>query len=151
VVDCLHGGEMAADDALRCLHHPMEGLVISSGAAAEPGSNAAREDALNGIPVRVSESFCRHPKLLESPQKVKVLFGSFSLVCLLNTPRNLKQTVETFSTSALSMCMGACLPAALPATSWSPWSSPCQRCYFVIVDDLLDEYWCTRVHVCTPR
>jgi len=58
VVDTLHGWEMAADDALRCLHHPLEGLAISSGAAAEPGSNAAREDAPNAAPVKASESFC---------------------------------------------------------------------------------------------
>jgi len=56
--DVLHGGEMVADDALRCLHHPLEGLAISSGAAAAPGSNAAREDALNGTPIKVSENFC---------------------------------------------------------------------------------------------
>jgi len=51
--------------------------VISSGAAAKPGSNAAREDALNGAPVKDSEGFCRHAKLLESPQKVKAPLGSF--------------------------------------------------------------------------
>jgi len=51
--------------------------VISSRAAAKPGSNAAREDAINGAPVTLSESFCRHTKLLESPQKVKALLGSF--------------------------------------------------------------------------
>jgi len=56
VVDALHGWEMAADNVLRCLHHPLEGLVISSGAAAEPGSNAAREDALDGARVKVSGS-----------------------------------------------------------------------------------------------
>jgi len=39
--------------------------------------NAAREDVLNGAPVKVSESFFRHAKLLDSPQKVKVLLGSF--------------------------------------------------------------------------
>jgi len=72
VVHALHGGEMAADDALRCLHHPLEGLVISSGAAAASGRNAAREDALNSAPVSVCESFCRHAKLLESPQKVVI-------------------------------------------------------------------------------
>jgi len=55
VVDTLHGWEMAADDALRCLHHPLEGLAINSGAAAEPGGNAAREDALNGAPVKASD------------------------------------------------------------------------------------------------
>jgi len=27
VVDTLHGGAMAADDVLRCRHHPLEGLV----------------------------------------------------------------------------------------------------------------------------
>jgi len=43
VVDALHGWEMAGDDALRCLHHPLDGLAISSGEDAEPGSNAARE------------------------------------------------------------------------------------------------------------
>jgi len=59
VVDALHGREMAASDSLRCLHHPLEGLVINSGAAAKPGSNAAREDALDGAPVQVSEGFCR--------------------------------------------------------------------------------------------
>jgi len=53
VVDALHGGAMAADDTLHSLQHPLEGLVISSGAAAEPGSNAAREDAFNGVPVKV--------------------------------------------------------------------------------------------------
>jgi len=36
VVDVLHGAEMAADDALRCLHHPLEGLAISSGAVVQP-------------------------------------------------------------------------------------------------------------------
>jgi len=46
---------MAADYAICCLYHPLEGLAISSGAAAKRGSNAAREDALNGSPVKVSE------------------------------------------------------------------------------------------------
>jgi len=64
VVDALHGWEMAADNALRCLHHPLEGIAISSGASAEPGNNAAREDALDGAPVKVCESFCRHANLL---------------------------------------------------------------------------------------
>ena len=41
VVDALHGREMAADDTLRCLHHPLQGLAISSGAATIPGSDAA--------------------------------------------------------------------------------------------------------------
>ena len=41
VVDSLHGGEMAAGDTLRCLHHPLQGLAISSRAATIPGSNAA--------------------------------------------------------------------------------------------------------------
>jgi len=77
VVDALHGGEMAADDALCCLHHPLESLAISRGPAAVQGSNVAREDAPNGAPVKVSERFCRHAKLLESPQKVKALLGSF--------------------------------------------------------------------------
>jgi len=36
VVDALHGWEMAADDVQHCLHHPLEGLAISSGTAAEP-------------------------------------------------------------------------------------------------------------------
>jgi len=77
------------------------------------GCNAAREDALDSAPVKVSEGFCRHAKLLESPQKVEALLGSFySSVCfpgpgevILNTPRNLKQ--KTFSTSAPLMCRGA--------------------------------------------
>jgi len=73
VVDALHGWEMAANDVLRCLHHPLEGLVISSGEAAEPDSNAAREDALNVAHVKVSEGSCGHAKLLDSPQKVKAL------------------------------------------------------------------------------
>jgi len=75
VVDALHGWEMAADDAFRCLHHPLEGLAISSGRTRQ---NAAREDALNGAPVKVTEGFLRYAKLLESPQEVKVLLGSFS-------------------------------------------------------------------------
>ena len=51
-------GEMAADGARRHLHHPLEGLAISSGAAAAaaPASNAAGEDALDGAPGKVSES-----------------------------------------------------------------------------------------------
>ena len=39
VVDALHGREMAADDMLRCLHHPLQGLAICSGAATIPGSD----------------------------------------------------------------------------------------------------------------
>jgi len=80
LVDVLHGGEMAADDAHRCLHHPQESLVVSSGAAAVPGSNAAREDALHGAPVQVSEGFWRHAKLLESPKKVNALWAVFTAV-----------------------------------------------------------------------
>ena len=53
MVDAFHGGELAADDALCCLHHPLEGFAISSGAAAEPGSDVAREDAFIGAPVEV--------------------------------------------------------------------------------------------------
>src|SRR4029434_10722715 len=41
VVDALHGREMAGDDTLRCLHHPLQGLAIGSGAATIPGSDAA--------------------------------------------------------------------------------------------------------------
>src|SRR4029434_10385857 len=41
VVDALHGREMAADDTLRCLYHPLQGLAIGSGAATIPGSDAA--------------------------------------------------------------------------------------------------------------
>ena len=41
VIDALHGGEMAAGDTLRCLHHPLQGLAIGSGAATIPGSDAA--------------------------------------------------------------------------------------------------------------
>jgi len=81
VADALHSWEMAAD-ALRCLHHPLEGLVIRSGAVDEPGSNATREDALDGAPVKVCERFCRHAKLLESPQKVT--FGQFLQSSLLS-------------------------------------------------------------------
>ena len=65
VLDTFHGGELAADNVL---HHPLEGYAISSRAAAEPGSDAAREDAFNGAPV--GESLGRYAKLLESPQKV---------------------------------------------------------------------------------
>lgn len=60
---------MAASDAFGCLHHPLEGLAISNAAAAVPGGNAAREDALEGAPIEVSESFDRHAKLLESPEE----------------------------------------------------------------------------------
>src|SRR4029434_5410250 len=41
VVDALHVWAMAADDTLRCLHHPLQGLAIGSGAATIPGSDAA--------------------------------------------------------------------------------------------------------------
>jgi len=74
LVDALHGWEMTADDALCFLHHRLEGLVISSRAAAEPGSNAAREDALDGAPVKVSEGFCRNVKLAKLLEK-----GAFGL------------------------------------------------------------------------
>ena len=36
VIDALHGREMAAGDTLRCLHHPLQGLTISSRAAIIP-------------------------------------------------------------------------------------------------------------------
>jgi len=51
--------------------------ALRSAAEQLPGSNEAREDALDGEPVNVSEGFCRHAKLLESPQKVKALLSSF--------------------------------------------------------------------------
>ena len=41
VVDAVHGMEMAADDTLRCVHHPLQGLASGSGAATIPGSDAA--------------------------------------------------------------------------------------------------------------
>ena len=53
MVDAFHRGKLAADDALLCLPHPLEGFAISRGAAAEPGSDAAREDAFSGAPVEV--------------------------------------------------------------------------------------------------
>jgi len=83
-------------------------------ASADPGSNAAREDVLDGAPVKVSEGFCRNAKLLESPKKVKALWAVFTAesACLdqvssslMKTQKSLKQ--ETFSTSAPSMCRGA--------------------------------------------
>lgn len=49
VVDALHRGEVAANDVLRCLHRPLEGLALCSGAAAAPGSNAATDDALSDL------------------------------------------------------------------------------------------------------
>src|SRR4029434_4857095 len=55
VVDAVHGMEMAADDTLRCLHHPLQGLAIGSGAATIPDSDAACEDALNGASIKVGE------------------------------------------------------------------------------------------------
>jgi len=75
--NALHSWEMAADDAHCCLHHRLEGLPISSGAAAEPGRNAARKDAINGAPIKVCEGLCRHANLLQSTQKVTALLGSF--------------------------------------------------------------------------
>ena len=49
---------MAADEALRCLP-PLGGLLVSSRAAALPGSHAASGDALNGAPVQAGEGFCK--------------------------------------------------------------------------------------------
>jgi len=69
VVESLHGWEMAADDALRCLHHPLEGLVISSRAPAVTGSNAAREDALDGAPVKFVRGFADMPNFLSLLRK----------------------------------------------------------------------------------
>jgi len=60
VVDALHSWEMAADDV----------------AAAKPGSNAAREDALDGAPVKVSEGFCTCQTSWVSSES-KSAFGQF--------------------------------------------------------------------------
>lgn len=67
LVEALHRGD---DDALCCLHHPLEGLAINSGAAAVPGSDAASESALNCAPVEIGEHFGRRAKHLESPEEV---------------------------------------------------------------------------------
>lgn len=77
MVDALHRWEVAADDTLHCLYHPLEGLTISSGAAVVPGSPTASGNALSGAPVEVGEVFGRHARLLESPQGVEMLLGSF--------------------------------------------------------------------------
>jgi len=114
VVDASHGWEMAADDALCCLHHPLEGLVISSGTATKPGTNATREDALDCAHVNVSEGFCRHAKFAESPQKVKPLLGSFYSRVRLPGPGEEIEAGSKQSTSALSMCRGGMTPQSLP-------------------------------------
>ena len=54
--DALPRGEKVTDDVLRCLQHPLEGLAVSSMAAAVPGSNA-RETALYGASVKVGEDY----------------------------------------------------------------------------------------------
>src|SRR4029434_6283207 len=95
VVDALHGREMAADDTLRCLHHPLQGLAIGSGAATIPGSDAAREDALNGASIKVFQSFRRHATLLESPQEVNPLLCIFARRVRLHGPGEVILDVHT--------------------------------------------------------
>jgi len=63
-------------DVLRCLHQPLEGFPIRNGAAAKPGSNAVREDALNGAPVNVSE-FLHTCQIRHAKPAQKALLGSF--------------------------------------------------------------------------
>jgi len=72
---------------MRCLHHPLKGLAISSGATAEQGSNAVREDALDGAPVKVSLGFCRHAKV---SSESKDAFGQFL------QPSALENSVDLF-------------------------------------------------------
>ena len=62
--------------AFLCLHHPLEGLALSRGAAAVTGSSSDRKDALHGMPIEVS--FDGQANLLpSSPLEEWVLLGSF--------------------------------------------------------------------------
>ncbi|XP_034144780.1 trace amine-associated receptor 13c-like [Esox lucius] len=47
--NALHRVEMAANDALHKLSHPLQGLVVTSGAAAVPGSNAVMQQKLGDV------------------------------------------------------------------------------------------------------
>ena len=44
---------------MRCkrLHHPLESLAVEGGVVAVPGSDSARQDALNYASVKVCEGF----------------------------------------------------------------------------------------------
>ena len=54
-VGVLEGRQCAPGDALGRLHHPLESPAVVGGAVAVPGSDTARQDALNCAAVKVCE------------------------------------------------------------------------------------------------
>ena len=54
-VGVLEGKKFAPSDALGRPHHPLESFVVMGGAVALPGSDTARQDALNCASVKVCE------------------------------------------------------------------------------------------------
>ena len=54
VGDALQGGEGAANEVFRFLHHPLESPLLCSRASVVPGSHATIKDAHGGGPIEVS-------------------------------------------------------------------------------------------------
>ena len=60
-------------DALRRPYHPLESPVVLGGAVAVPGSDTARQDALNCASVKFSEDIRDQAKFLQPPEVEDVL------------------------------------------------------------------------------
>lgn len=63
-VDALEGGTLTSSYPLRTSHHSLNSFAVVSGAVAIPGSDASRENALNGTVVESPEDVGAHAESL---------------------------------------------------------------------------------------
>ena len=62
-VDVLEGGKLTSNNVAGSSHDPLQRFTVASGAVSEPGSDAARQDALYSASVKRSEDAGAHSKL----------------------------------------------------------------------------------------
>ena len=72
-VGVLEGRQCAPGDALGRPHHPLESPAVAGSAAAVPGGDTARQDALNCASVKVCEGLRGHAKVLPPPEVEETL------------------------------------------------------------------------------
>ena len=58
-------------------HYPLESLLFECGAIALPGSETARQDALNGASIEVHEGLKGQAKFLQPPEVEEALLPLF--------------------------------------------------------------------------
>ena len=112
-IEVLDGRRLGPSDVLGRMHYPMQCLAVRGRAVAIPGSDATRQGALDGAAEKPFEDLRTHAKSFRSPE------GEWVLLCPLHDclgvlgPCQFVDDVDakelsTWSTTAMSMRMGAC-------------------------------------------